>query len=114
MTLKSNFRKIFDDLKLVENRKLEAMEEWYKSQMLKFGAGEEIEPPWVAFPNNSPVFGWNQGFQESWKINIWLPFWQGLSAEKQAEYLEKWRPPSDDWRETLTIYWVGNFSRERK
>jgi hypothetical protein len=80
----------------------------------KFGAGEEIEPPWVAFPNNSPVFGWNQGFQESWKTNIWLPFWRSLSAEKQKEYLEKWRPPNDDWRETLTIYRVGNFSQKRK
>jgi hypothetical protein len=114
MTLKQRFGKFFEVPELVENQKLAGMEEWYELQIRKSDAGDEIEPPWVAFPNNSPIYGWNQGFQEAWKTNVWLPFWRSLSEEKQNEYLKKWRPPDDDWRETLTIYWVKNFSNEQE
>ena len=74
----------------------------------KLEAGEEFEPPWVFAPNTEPWSGeWKQGGGEYWLLEIWLPFWQGLSLEQREKYLEKWEPPTKDWYEYLTIHWIG-------
>ena len=88
--------------------------EWLKEQERKFAAGEEIKPPWIAFPLSSPNFGWDQGYGESWKLEIWLPFWKRLNDAKQKEYLEKWQPPTEDWYQTLTIAWVKKLRKSER
>ena len=98
-------RKAFERTGLAEDKKAQTIERWYAEQERKLEAGEEIEPPWIAFPASNPIHGWNQGYEEAWKLNVWLPFWRRLSVEERNAYLDKWHPPSEDWRETLMIYW---------
>jgi hypothetical protein len=88
--------------------------ERYKEQERKFVDGEAIEPPWVVFPLSSPNYGWDQGFGETWKLRIWLPFWKRLSRTQQGEYLENWQPPTDDWRKTLTIFWIDKLRKTER
>ncbi len=83
---------------------------WYAEQKRKLNAGEEIEPPWIAFPNSTP-YGWNQGYQEAWKNNVWIIFWNKMSEAEQADYLNRFVPPSEEWSETLIIYWVGDWNK---
>ncbi len=58
--------------------------------------GEEIEPPWITFPWSQPV-GWNQGYQQIYQENVWIPFYNSLSREQRFGYIEKWNAP-EDWR----------------
>jgi hypothetical protein len=97
-------RKAFERTGLVEDKKARTIERWYAEQERKLVAGEEIEPPWIAFPASNPIHGWNQGYEEAWKLDVWSPFWRRLSVEEKNAYLDKWRPPNEDWRETLMIY----------
>lgn len=82
-------------------------EQWFLEQQRQLEAGAEIEPPWIAFPNSDALSGWNQGYAEVWKLNVWMPFWTKMNEAEQTNYLARWQP-SQDWRESLTIYWVGN------
>ena len=91
----------------------ERWELWYFEQQRKLVAGAEIEPPWIAFPNSDALSGWNQGFSEAWKLNVWMPFWRKMNEAEQANYLERWQPPTQNWRESVTIYWVGNTDKLR-
>lgn len=91
-----------------QSRKNDAKwENWYQIQLKKLNNNEEIEPPWVAFPASSPIYGWNQGLNEEWKINVWMPFWRNLNKDEKDEYLTRWQI-SEEWRETLIIYWSEN------
>jgi methyltransferase (TIGR00027 family) len=64
--------------------------------------GNEISPPWVAFPLSTPLWaGWRQGISEGWLHTTWLPFWWSLSAAEGAAYLERWPPPDEQWRERM-------------
>lgn len=84
------------------------IEQWWAEQIETATAGGEIKPPWIVFPNSSPIYGWNQGGNEYWKTNVWMPFWTAMSEDERESYLEKWQPPDEDWRETITVYWTGN------
>jgi len=99
-------RKIFEDFGWVESQKHLEWQKWFGEQIRKINSGEEIEPPWIVYPHSSPIYGWNQGYQEAWLKNIWLPFWQSLDANQRQKYLEKWHPPMEEWREYLTVHWI--------
>ena len=86
---------------------------WFDGQQRKLEANEEIEPPWIAFPDSLPL-GWNQGYQQEWKNNVWLVFWGKLNETEKKDYLNRWQPPSADWHETVTVYWVGDWSKLNK
>ena len=109
--LKQHLRKFLENLRLIDEEGVAEWNQWYAEQLRKLEAGEEIEPPWIAFPASLAWVGWNQGRPEAWKLNVWLPFWQKLSKEEKDAYLQRWQPPSEDWRESLTIYWVGHLSK---
>lgn len=56
----------------------------------------EIRPPWVeyaAYPPGDPF--WRQT-GEHWLKDVWEPYWQGLDAVAQADYLQRWQVP-DFW-----------------
>lgn len=64
----------------------------------------EMMPPWVAFPDlfhGSPR--WNQGFEEDYCINHWLPYWGSLDFNHKQEYLLRYDCPKE-WNEWLEIY----------
>lgn len=84
-------------------------ESWYEKQLAKVNNSEEIEPPWIAFPNSSPIHGWNQGLNQAWKLNVWMPFWQKLNVDERKKFLLRWKS-SEEWHETLMIYWMKNYS----
>lgn len=84
--------------------------EWYKKQMENAKAGIEVEPPWVVFPLSSPDYGWDNGYGEQWKLDIWLPFWKKLNEREQERYLEKWQP-SEEWKITLTVNWKNKLKK---
>ena len=92
-----------------ESEKDSEWQNWYAEQQRKLDDEEEIEPPWIAFPNSSPIHGWNQGYQQEWKNNVWLPFWRGMTEAEREDYLNR-RQASSEWRETLTVYWVADLS----
>lgn len=81
--------------------------QWYAAQQQALVRGEEIMPPWVAFPNTEGWWGgWRQGNGEGWLLNIWLPFWQRLSATARIEYADRWNA-SDDWRDYILNIWAN-------
>ena len=74
---------------------------WLVQQLEALERGDEIEPPWVVYPESEPWWGgWRQGNSEGWLVLAWLPFWDKLSDEDRLQYLEKWNAP-DEWREYL-------------
>lgn len=95
--------KIFESKTDAEDLK---WQNWFAGQQSRLESGDEIEPPWIAFPNSLP-FSWRQGYREEWKNSVWIPFWQRLSEAERVHYLNRYEPPSEEWRETLTIYWAG-------
>jgi hypothetical protein len=61
-----------------------------------------IRPPWEQFKGSDPTWsGWRQGISEAWLLDTWRPFWQGLSADARARYLQTWPPPDAEWEERL-------------
>ncbi len=82
-------------------RKSSEWEHWLTNQLDTLNRGEEIIPPWIAFPDSEPWWGgWRQGNAEGWLILVWLPFWRNLDNKAKADYVEKW-DASADWREYL-------------
>ena len=69
------------------------------AQREALAAGSEIEPPWIVFPSSEPWY-FNQGHNEDWQMNIFIPFWNRLSREEQIAYVEKWEAPPS-WHDTL-------------
>jgi hypothetical protein len=74
-------------------------------ELRKLASGEDVMPPWEFFPGKGPVHGWNQGFPEEWRTEVWDPFWRGLGQAERSAYLERNPPPDEDWHETLFTYW---------
>jgi hypothetical protein len=67
----------------------------------------ELPPPWIRYPGTDPWWGgWRQGESEAWLLETWLPFWQALTAEQRASYLERWPAPDADWHTYLTVHWA--------
>lgn len=102
---------LLDIIKSRNRKKEQEWEAWYAEQKDRLHSGEDIEPPWVVFPQSSPIYGWNQGTAEAWKNDIWIPFWNRMNEVEQGDYLKRWKPPSEDWFETLTIFWTGKFKQ---
>lgn len=49
----------------------------------------------------------NQELAPPWRLmQRWMPFWRSLSAEQRSDYLQRWEPPDEDWREYVTEHWV--------
>ena len=66
---------------------------------------DEVRPPWIEFADSTPWWeGWRRGEAEIWLHAYWRPFWRRLSALEQKEYLERWLPPSNDWREQIRFF----------
>lgn len=43
----------------------------------------------------------NQGVEEDYRVNTWLPFWKKLDFKQKQEYLSKFSCPVE-WREWLS------------
>ena len=92
-------------LTLPWRKKTAEWESWYLNQMQAFAAGASIEPPWIAFPKSEP-WSFKQGVNEAWLINVFLPYWKRQDAGARHDYLLRWPPPDDSWREYLTEKWI--------
>lgn len=57
-------------------------------------------PPWIALPDLSPDDPATHGMAEAYVVLTWLPFWQTLSADAKAEYLDRWQA-SAEWRTAI-------------
>lgn len=69
-------------------------------------AKSELAPPWKTFPGQPPWWsGWRQGESEAWLQRDWLPFWRTLNTTERCDYLTRWVPPDDDWREYVSEHW---------
>ena len=87
--------------------KIQEWSEWFTAQQQALEAGAEIEPPWVAYPEQEPWWGgWRQGNGEAWLREVWIPFWKTLGPKERRVYVEKWQA-SPEWREYLIAlgYW---------
>lgn len=74
---------------------------WFATQIDALNRGEEIVPPWIAFPDSDPWWGgWRQGNSQGWLVLVWIPFWRHLNDREKLAYIEKW-DASADWREYL-------------
>jgi hypothetical protein len=110
MSLKDTLKRSFGIFGASENKEGSEWQDWYAEQRRKLEAGEEIEPPWMAFPNSSPIYGWNQGNTEHWKMNVWMPFWNRMSEAEREDYFQK-HHTSDEWLETITVFWTGDSNK---
>lgn len=59
----------------------------------------EYLPPWVARPDSLPFIQWNQRAEE-W-LYTFRDFWGSLSDQQRESYLQRWPPPTADWREAM-------------
>ncbi len=101
-------RKILAFFGLAETQEDIEWRKWDEEQKRKLKSGEEIEPPWIFAPDTEPWSGeWRQGGGEYWLLETWFPFWQTLEAEQRDDYLKRWQPPTEEWREYLTVHWVS-------
>ena len=67
----------------------------------------EVQPPWVEYERSEPTWsGWRQGPSERWLLDVWLPFWKGLTPEGRRSYLRKFPPPTEDWDFYLNVAWI--------
>ena len=79
--------------------------DWFQEQQRRLLAGEEIEPPWIAYPHTDGWWGgWRQGNSQFWLESIWLPYWGKLSDKDRVEYAQRWEA-SSEWREYLFDHW---------
>lgn len=71
----------------------------YEAQRAALERGDDVEPPWVFYPDSEPWWGgWRQGNGEAWWIQIWEPFWSRLHARRREAYAARWNIP-EVWRE---------------
>ncbi len=67
---------------------------------------DELQPPWVAFPDLTPdelSRHLKQGLIEAWVDAHWRPFWASLDREEREGYFEYW-DASEEWRETIRFF----------
>ena len=63
---------------------------------------DEQPPPWVAVPGLTADDPANQGMAETYIRLNWLPFWQSLSSDEKARYLDRWSA-SPGWRDAIAF-----------
>jgi len=70
-----------------------------------------VRPPWVYYPGRHPS-GFRQGYEEAFMYKLFRPlFWDRLTPEERADWLEEWPPPGEDWPFFLE-WWVRPKSAE--
>jgi hypothetical protein len=57
---------------------------------------DEIEAPWLKYPNFPPYDGFWRQTGEYWLNYVWRPYWVTLDSAQKKEYLDKY-PPPDVW-----------------
>lgn len=69
---------------------------------------DEPAPMWIVFPDLGAEEVHNQGAVDGYIEYIWLPFWQTLSEDEKAAYLDKYRA-TPDWRDNIAerYEWEG-------
>lgn len=63
---------------------------------------DELPPPWVALPGLTAGDSANQGYAEMYVTLSWLPFWQSLTLDEKARYLNRWSA-SPEWRDAIAL-----------
>lgn len=87
---------------------------WVTAQLRALEAGEEIEPPWMTWPNQDPWWsGWRQGNAEGWLKLVWLPFWSKLKRDEKEGYVERWNAPAE-WRSYVLEGWDQGATTQHK
>ncbi len=99
--------------KLIIERTLGTKEKWkwLNEQKERVKNGAQLEPPWITFPISLSDVGWDDYFLESWKLNVWIPFWDKLNEEERTLYLAKFPPPDKEWKDNITIRWTGKIRK---
>lgn len=83
--------------------------DWIESEKTKLAAEEDIEPPWIQLSTDPPWHPkWRQGNSDHWMNLIWVPFWRKKKLEEKKNYLEKFPPPDEEWRDYLMAHWWNN------
>lgn len=68
--------------------------------------GLEILPPWILYPEYGPGDGYWRQAGEAWFVEVWQHYWQKLSLDEQADYVQRWMPP-EVWKK---FYFNNDFS----
>jgi len=68
---------------------------------------DDLPPPWIALPDLDPQEPATHGLAEAYVAMNWLPFWQGLSAQDRAAYLDRWNA-SPEWRQVIAERYEGD------
>lgn len=63
---------------------------------------DDLPPPWIALPGLTADDPANQGAAETYVGLNWLPFWQSLTPDGKARYLDRWSA-SSAWREAIAL-----------
>jgi hypothetical protein len=75
---------------------------------------QEVQPPWIQFPNYSPADPfWRMGAYE-WYQYQWRPYWNSLSDDEKKDYLNRWQAP-EEWRNfcpDINIYWSRSLTSQ--
>jgi hypothetical protein len=69
-------------------------------QYIELTQKAELLPPWIVFPDmfhGSPR--WNQGYEQDYCWNYWIPFWKNMSESEKISYCAKFNAPQEwiDW-----------------
>lgn len=63
---------------------------------------DDLPPPWVAVPGLTAAEPANQGLAETYIDLNWLSFWQSLTPDGKALYLDRWSA-SPEWRAAIAL-----------
>jgi hypothetical protein len=76
----------------------------YQKTKEVFEKYKEPWPPWIAFPDMfQGCPRWNQGYQEHYCVNYWIPYWHSMDMEGKNAYYVKYSAPQE-WIDWLTEY----------
>lgn len=101
--LKEETRKklTIEDLDIIETT-TKQMNDLIDSQLSNAGKKNEQLPPWEKYPGYPPYDCFWRQPGEAWLAYVWLPYWNSLSSEEQAEYLKRWNAP-EDWLSSIEL-----------
>lgn len=60
-------------------------------------SNNNLEPPWVKFPEFPPFDTFWRQSGEYWLAYEWLPYWESLNQQEKEDYLIHWQVP-EVWR----------------
>ena len=75
----------------------------------------EIEPPWIKFPDYTPGHPFWRQDGEPWFIYIWEPYYRQLDQKEQEKYRNFWKVPKDwlDFYFEAELEWIEDPSAIR-